>query len=578
LFFRENFLKVIGIHGYTSSKPKSGAAHNSGVAWIENGIVVAAIEEERLSRKKNDYSFPFLSLKQLLAMQENKPQFTALAQRSNIKYLPDLLRNYAQARKLTKNSTFKKYLTGKLFELPLRTCIQACSSRKVPESVAQLPRGETNHHQAHAASAYYCCPWPDQDVLVITLDGHGESHCGSGWIGRQGKMEVLFWLSALHSVGNLYSAVTAHLGFKPMRHEGKIVGLAAYGNPEPFYSRLNEHVTGKGRYLAFDADLILLAMLGNRKGTEELFNSLTAGLSREDISAGLQKFTEETVCNFVQDWVKQTGIQKLALAGGVFANVKLNQRIMELTDVDNIYIHPNMGDGGLAVGAALNEFANSQGGLTPQFMTSAYLGPDIEVDSAKLALETAGVRYTRPEALAEEAAALLANGLVIARAAGRMEYGPRALGNRTLFASCSDPTINKWLNDRLQRTEFMPFAPIIMEEFAAEYFPAWRPEHYAARFMTITYDASETAKKNIPAAIHIDGTARPQVLRQQDNPEVYAILKAFHARTGVPALINTSFNMHEEPIVCSASDAVRAFQLGNIDALICADLLAVTEQ
>jgi len=571
-------LKIIGIHGYTSSNPTSGAAHNSGVAWIENGVVVAAIEEERLSRKKNDSSYPFLSLNKISAMQRSKPQFTALAQRSNMKYLSDLLRNYAQARKLTNNPSFKKYLTGKLFELPLRTSIQALSSRKVPESLAQLPRSETNHHQAHAASAYYCCPWPDQDVLVITLDGHGESHCGSVWIGKDGKMESLSWLSALHSVGNIYSAVTAHLGFKPMRHEGKIVGLAAYGNPEPFCSRLHKHVISKGKNLTFDAHLIHLAMLGKRKGTEKLFLSMTEGLSREDISAGLQKFTEETVCEFVYDWANQTGIKKLALAGGVFANVKLNQRIMELSNIDNIYIHPNMGDGGLAAGAALNAFANSQGGLRPQFMTSAYLGPDIEVDSAKQALESAEVKYSQPNDLAEEAAQLLADGLVIARAAGRMEYGPRALGNRTLFASCSDPTINKWLNDRLQRTEFMPFAPIIMEEYAAEYFPAWKPDHYAARFMTITYDASEIAKQNIPAAIHIDGTARPQVLREQDNPEVYAILKAFHHRTGVPALINTSFNMHEEPIVCSASDAVRAFQLGNIDALICADLLALAEQ
>jgi len=173
------------------------------------------------------------------------------------------------------------------------------------------------------------------------------------------------------------------------------------------------------------------------------------------------------------------------------------------------------------------------------------------------------------------AAQLLAEGKVVARAAGRMEYGPRALGNRTLFASCSDATINQWLNEKLQRTEFMPFAPIIMAEHAHDYFPDWKPEHVAARFMTITYDASDLAKQSIPAAIHVDGTARPQVLRQQDNPEVHALLTAYYDLTGVPALINTSFNMHEEPIVCSAADAVRAFQLGHLDALICADWLAV---
>jgi len=283
------------------------------------------------------------------------------------------------------------------------------------------------------------------------------------------------------------------------------------------------------------------------------------------------------VCDLVTEWVGKTGISKLTLAGGVFANVKLNQRILELECVDNIYIQPNMGDGGLALGAALVAHSENNGGLTPRFLESLYLGPDISSDDASREFDSAGIPYTRPENTAKTVAGLLAQGKVVARAAGRMEYGPRALGNRTVFASCSDPTINQWLNDRLQRTEFMPFAPIILESHAAEYFPAWRPDHVTARFMTITYDASDVAKQNIPAAIHVDGTARPQVLRQADNPEVHAILTEYHALTGIPAVINTSLNMHEEPIVCSAGDAVRAFKLGRLDALLCADLLAVTK-
>jgi len=568
---------IIGVNGHTARNPEKGITHNSGAAWLEDGRIVAAIDEERLSRVKNDKSYPLLSIEALTQTPGRRPDFVAVANFSRRHFAGDMVRGYWKARKLAKQPLYKSYLNSRIVDFPLRTLGQILVPRTLPDNLRGLPNDETRHHHAHAASAYYCCPWPSEKVLTITLDAAGDGHCGSVWIGHNGRLEHLHSIDFLSSVGGLYTAFTAQLGFKMLQHEGKIVGLAAYGKPEPLLSRLLQHVSGRGSALSFDGDLMFLALTANRSGTREIYEALTHGLSREDIAAGLQAFTEMTVCDLVAEWVGKTGIGKLALAGGVFANVKANQRILELDCVENIYIQPNMGDGGLALGAALAAHAEQNGGLTPRLLESLYLGPDISSDEAARGFDAAGIKYTRPENAAKTVAGLLAQGKVVARASGRMEYGPRALGNRTVFASCSDPTINKWLNDRLQRTEFMPFAPIILESHAAEYFPAWRPDHVTARFMTITYDASAVAKKNIPAAIHVDGTARPQVLRQSDNPEVHAILAEYHALTGIPSVINTSFNMHEEPIVCSAGDAVRAFQLGRLDALLCAGLLAVTK-
>ena len=184
------------------------------------------------------------------------------------------------------------------------------------------------------------------------------------------------------------------------------------------------------------------------------------------------------------------------------------------------------------------------------------------------ALQKLGVNYEEPDNLAQAVAQLLADGKVVARADGKMEYGPRALGNRTVMAPCHDPSINQWLNKKFARTEFMPFAPVILQEHAKEYFPDWEEDQIAARFMTITYDASEIARKNIPAAVHVDGTARPQVIRREDNPDYYDILREYHAITGVASVINTSFNMHEEPIVRTAEEAIVAFQTAELDALV----------
>jgi carbamoyltransferase len=567
---------IIGINGDSAHAPERGS-HDSGACLLENGRVLAASNEERFSRIKQDVQYPFRAIEHALEyVGPRSVSSAALSWLSPLQQKPMLDRLFRHLKRVANDSPELKRFYWKQQSARWARLLRI-RRRTLPEKIAHCPIEICEHHHAHAASAYYCAPFGDARMLVLTLDGQGDFAAGSAWIGEKGTLTHIEHYDALNSIGHIYAAFTGHLGFTPNRHEGKIVGLAAHGDPTTLCERLLAKTRLGDWHNMLDADLVLLVLRPNSDEGKAAMARLCDGLSREAIAAGIQTWAEQVATAMVRDLCRRHDCSLLALAGGVFANVKLNQRILELDEVENLYIHPNMGDGGLAVGAALVAYAAANNGMTPQFLDTCYLGPDISDEAADAALADAGIKGEVPADMAARAAELLASGKVVARAAGRMEYGPRALGNRTLFASCSDPSINKWLNDRLQRTEFMPFAPIIMEEYAAEYFPAWKPEHVAARFMTITYDASEIAKKNIPAAIHVDGTARPQVLREADNPEVYAMLKAFHAKTGVPALINTSFNMHEEPIVCNAADAVRAFTLGNIDALIVGNRLTLGE-
>lgn len=571
---------VMGLNGYTAKDPKKGIFHNTGAAIVKDGKVLAAIDEERISRIKNDRHYPLGSIEEVLKIANISPEeidSIVVPHLSRHKIAKVTISNYLSALTAPNNSLdFRAYLLNRIVDFPLRVVAESFSPRTVPDYLLNIKRREIRHHEAHAASAYYTSPWGDKRVLVVTFDGFGDGECASVWVGENGKMVRKTGISFNHSVGSLYTAFTYHLGFKPLQHEGKIVGLASFGNGEELVNRLLRHIKMGDWDNLFDAKLMQLSLCALRKGSASIYKELTSGLSREDIAAGIQEITEMIITRYIAEQVSAYDCSHIALAGGVFANVKLNQRILAIPGVKNIYVYPNMGDGGLAAGAALAEHARlNPEHATPQFIETCYLGQNIDEMDAETALRQAGLNFTKPDNLAEETAKLLAAGKVVARASGRMEYGPRALGNRTVMAACSDPDINKWLNDRFQRTEFMPFAPVILEEYAAEYFPEWKPEHKTARFMTITYDGSQIAKEKIPAAIHIDGTARPQVLRRKDNEGYYDIIDEYRKITGIPSVINTSFNMHEEPIVCTASDAVRAFLDAHLDALILGPFLVI---
>ncbi len=286
----------------------------------------------------------------------------------------------------------------------------------------------------------------------------------------------------------------------------------------------------------------------------------------------MQQHLEDVCTRFVRHWVRATGLGDVALAGGVVANVKLNQRIHEIPEVRSLYVYPAMGDDGLAAGAAYWLWAERIGAAAleqraPYRPLDMYLGPSYGEEEIEAMLREHGIAYERCAALEKQVAALLAQGRVVALFQGRMEYGPRALGNRTILYQPTDPSVNDWLNQRLERTEFMPFAPVTLQEYAGECYENLAGAERAARFMTVTFDCTDWMKKNCPAVVHVDGTARPQLVDHRLEPIYHGIVDEYRKLTGLPCLINTSFNMHEEPIVCTPYDALRAFQLGHLDYL-----------
>ena len=414
------------------------------------------------------------------------------------------------------------------------------------------------HHQSHAANAYYNSGY--SDALIVTLDGYGSGLAGTVSVGRNGKIERLHGIEFPHSLGQFYETVTSGLGFKPSRHEGKIVGLAAYGDPAVLRD-------------------VLLARFDIEPGSFRIKESnnfyfarlLASQFPKIDVAAAYQHVLERVAADYVAHYLRQTGLHNLVLSGGVVANVKLNQRLRELHGVHGIFIHPNMGDGGCGTGAALLEFEGRPELATP--VNDVYLGPSFTSEQIADALNRAQLPFTEYKPIEPKIATLLAAGKVIARFNGRMEYGPRALGNRSSLYHAKEPAVNQWLNQRLGRTEFMPFAPATLYEHREANYLRVRGAEHAATFMTITFDCTESMKRDCPAAVHVDGTARPQLVSETTNPSFHKILTEYHKLSGIPTVINTSFNMHEEPIVCSPDDAIRAFLQGNLDYLAIGEFL-----
>ncbi len=408
-----------------------------------------------------------------------------------------------------------------------------------------------NHHDTHAANSFYASGY--DKALLVTLDGYGSGNCGGVYTGSDSGLEVLQKFSYPNSLGQFYEMVTSALGFKPGRHEGKIVGLAAYGNPELLGPVLRE------RFVVEDGDVRIRASMNHF-----FARSLAQDFAKRDVAAAYQYVLEQVTKEVCEYWVKKTGLRHVAVSGGVNANVKLNQRIHEIDGVDGVFVYPNMGDGGCATGAAMLAFADH---CRPAPVENVYLGPDYTDVEIEKVLTDKELYFERPDNVEGMVGELLSKNHIIARFNGRMEYGPRALGNRSVLYPAQDPKVNLWLNHQLGRTEFMPFAPAVLESESASLFHNVAGCEKTSEFMTVTFDCTELMAQKCPAAVHVDCTARPQFVTPKSNASFHKIISAYHDITGIPSVINTSFNMHEEPIVCSPEDAVRAFLLGNIDYL-----------
>ena len=433
--------------------------------------------------------------------------------------------------------------------------------RRLAELGVNAPIKVVDHHIGHLASAYYTSGW--DRAIALTVDASGDGLCSRVALCEGARMRPVNRVPFYHSPGLYYSYINKILGFKPGR-EGKVTGLAARGDPNrtiDFFRSQIRYEPGRFRFHNYGR---------YREPQIAFLTEKLKGLSREDVSAGVQKSLEETVCDFVKDAYAKLGIgrAKICLAGGVFANVRLNQEIAKIPQVDEMFIHPHMGDGGLAAGSALHVHARAEPETSrPRRLDHVYFGPGMTESSIQAALERHALSYRVVDAPELEAARMLAAGKCVAWCRGPMEYGPRALCHRSILYQATDPTVNDWLNKRLNRSEFMPFAPILLEEKLKDYFVDYEKCLYPLEFMTTTLYANERCRKEAPAIVHVDNTARPQIIRKHPQPEMHRMLVEYERLSRLNILINTSYNMHEEPIVCSAEDCVDAFLQSQLDAL-----------
>ena len=576
---------ILGIY-----HPAQGMGHDTGLGLIEpGGRILAAHCEERFSRVKMDGGFPFRAFEALRRIIPFSPSdlscvavpFMSPAQkvsecgrlavaalrdpRGGLRHLRDRLdqdqfqKGMARIGAYAYEDDYRRQLLevrdgdGRPRLAGWREFLDNCGLGKVPVV-------HVDHHAAHAAGAYYTSGW--DEALLITCDGVGALKSGIVAVGRAGRLRVLARTFYPHSPGQFWEAVTAICGFHHMKHGGKITGLAAHGNSEAAcYQVMREALGLVGLTIRSAVDPVRMA--------QELREA-----PREDIAATAQRRLEEVVVELVRRAVRSTGVRRVALAGGVFANVRLNQAIGDAEEVEEVYVYPAMGDEGLGLGAALYA-AGARGRLLPVQLTDLYLGPGYSESEIEAALRETGFPYTRhgEAELADLAAARLARGEVIGLFRGRMEFGPRALGHRSILHQTTDARAIDWLNKRLARTEFMPFAPVTLDEHAARCYEGISRRRSAARFMTVTVPVTDWMRRVSPGVVHLDGSARPQLITRDAEPFYSDVLSRYAARTGIPSLINTSFNIHEEPIVCDPRDALRAFRLGRLDSMVIGSFL-----
>ena len=548
-------------------------SHDTGAALIDmEGNIVAAINEERLSRNKEETAVPLLSIKAIFEMtglNENnisivafsgeKPGMKKTFDRYFTNYLPEMIRGFPQAAFYYAFGHAKP----KYHEPELGSNV----SEKLEKIYALYPsfRNKSrfyDHHMTHLASGYFTCG--KDNALLVSLDGVGDNKSGRIAVGKNGKIIPVAATPWPHSSGQFYKLVTEMLGFRPRRHAGKITGLAAYGNQETACPIVKKLMYNQGLQLKVSRKLYTYKWHYRRCGK---IHPDLASYSREDLAAAFQRRLEEVAVELVRRAVKKTGVHEVVLSGGVCANVKMNQRIRELPEVSNVFIHQNMGDGGICAGAALLAWSKYFFNGKIPLLKDVYLGPSYSNAEIEEALKKEGIRYKKVKDAEKYIAELISKKKIVGRFAGRMEYGPRALGNRSILAEPTDKTINDWLNKRLNRTEFMPFAPSTLDEDGKKYYKNYSDEHFTAQFMTITYDVTDKGAKEAGAVTHVDQTARPQIVTSTSNPGYYKILQHYKKMTSMGCFVNTSFNMHEEPIVCSPYDAIRAFKEGSVDVL-----------
>jgi carbamoyltransferase len=539
--------------------------HDASSALVIDGNIVAAAEEERFSRVKHTSGLPLHAMRYCLEAAGLRASDLdvvvaawrpwVLRRRATLALKSALTSPHAFVSKAKRGAGQMGHEWKELFTLRGLLETHLGPGRYLVRYL--------EHHLAHAASAFLCSP--HQEAAILTVDGAGEEDSTVMWHGNGRGMRKLGAIGLPHSLGQLYSATTAFLGFKVQHDEYKVMGLAAMGSPrfapqlldnvvnlredgsfwiKPYF--LDYHLARAGR---FSAEVERL--FGAPRRAEEDINERHA-----DVAASVQHVLERALFNLLRHLHQRTQTRRLGLAGGVALNCTANGKIFANTPFEDVFVQPAAGDNGTSLGAALY-WTNP----APQRVTTplphAYWGPSYTRAQIEAEMQAADVRYTEltEEVLIDRTAQLLADGNVVGWFQGRMEWGPRALGARSLLADPRRADIKEKINRIIKKREpFRPFAPSVLEERAADYFEGYQP----SPFMLFTFPVKPALRSAIPAVTHTDGTARPQGVTPQANPRYYRLIRKFGEITGIPMVLNTSFNV-DEPIVCSPKDALATF-------------------
>ncbi len=577
--------------------------HDSAAALLQDGEIVAAVQEERFSRRKHDFRFPESSIRWCLESRGlqltdldavvfyDKPllKFERLLE-TYLAFAPRGLKSFITAmpvwvkEKLLLKSTLRAGLAQ----------LGDCEKKQLP------PLMFASHHESHAASAFF--PSPFDSAAVLCLDGVGEWATGSAWTGEGSRLTPVWQLDFPHSLGLLYSAFTYFCGFKVNSGEYKLMGLAPYGEPR-YRDVILRHLVDVKPDGSLRLDLDYFDYCTGFRMTNRRFAGLFGGPERQpeseitqremDLAASIQVVTEEIVLAMARSLHERTGQSSLCMAGGVALNCVANGRLLREGPFDEIWIQPAAGDAGGAVGSALAAWHVGMGKPRPvragseDGMRGAYLGPSWSVDEARAALDAAGACYESlpDDVLLPRVAGLLAEGKVVGWFTGPMEFGPRALGGRSILGDPRRPEMQSVMNLKIKfREGFRPFAPAVLAERTGEWFDLEAPSPYMLLVAQVasgrrvepgpgaeTLEGLDRLKEPlsvIPAVTHVDGSARIQTVDGQWNSRYRALLEAFESATGCPVLVNTSFNVRGEPIVCSPEDAWRCFMRTGMDYLV----------
>ncbi|HKB57205.1 MAG TPA: carbamoyltransferase [Lacunisphaera sp.] len=580
--------------------------HDAAAALVVDGRIVAAAQEERFTRRKHDAGFPRHAVEYCL----HAAGLTAAQLDHVVFYEKPLLK-------------FERLLETYLAFAPVGiTSFFQAAPQWVHEKL-QLARvmneglgGEyrrpyvfTEHHEAHAASAFF--PSPFEEAALLTIDGVGEWATASLGTGRENRIELSHEMRFPHSLGLLYSASTYFCGFKVNSGEYKLMGLAPYGTPR-FANLILDHLVELKPDGSFRLALDYFDYCTGLTMTSAKFDRLFGGpprrpeaalTSRElDLAASIQQVTETILLRMVRQLHAQTGMKNLCLAGGVALNCVSNGRLLREGPFERIWIQPAAGDAGGALGAALfvwhQLLENPRRPGLPDGQQGSLLGPDCGTDEIKMVLTEQHAVYQRAAdeaALCAETARLIAAGKVVGWVQGRMEYGPRALGNRSILGDARNPGMQSTMNLKIKfRESFRPFAPVVLADRVSDYFevPAGTESPYmllvapvqSAQRRLVEENAAagiarvHEVRSTIPAVTHVDYSARIQTVDETRNPRLHRLMQAFHRQTGCPVMINTSFNVRGEPIVCTPADAYRCFMATGMDVLVIGDFILLKEQ